>query len=126
MYAAADAVVFPVIWEEPWGLVPLEAMGIGRPVAATGRGGSAEYLEDGENALLFPAGDAPALAAAVERLAADAGLRARLRERGAETAARHTERRFNEAVERFPPRRSRDRSAVGERPLPRGWRAGRL
>ena len=29
------------IWEEPWGLVPLEAMAIGRPVVATGRGGSA-------------------------------------------------------------------------------------
>jgi glycogen synthase len=99
-YAAADAVVFPVIWEEPWGLVPLEAMGIGTPVVATGRGGSAEYLRDGENALLFRAEDAGALAAAVERLAADGDLRARLREHGLETAARHTEQRFNEAVER--------------------------
>src|SRR5205814_9840153 len=31
-YAEADAVVFPVIWDEPWGLVPLEAMALGRPV----------------------------------------------------------------------------------------------
>lgn len=29
-YAYADAVVFPVEWAEPFGLVPLEAMGIGR------------------------------------------------------------------------------------------------
>jgi glycogen synthase len=100
LYAAADAVVFPVVWEEPWGLVPLEAMGVGRPVVATGRGGSAEYLADGENALLFPAGDAAALAATVERLAGDPALRDRLRARGRDTAARHPERHFNEAVER--------------------------
>ena len=43
-YDACDAVVFPVVWEEPWGLVPLEAMARGRPVVATGRGGSGEYL----------------------------------------------------------------------------------
>jgi glycosyltransferase involved in cell wall biosynthesis len=98
-YADADAVVFPVRWDEPWGLVPLEAMGRARPVAATGRGGSAEYLRDGENCLLFEAGDAEALAAALHRLAADSGLRARLREGGFRTARLHTEPVFNAAVE---------------------------
>ena len=97
-YAEADAVVFPVRWEEPWGLVPLEAMGRGRPVVATGRGGSGEYLRDGVNCLLFEAGDAAALAAAAERLARDAELRRRLRDAGSETAAQHTEGRFNEQV----------------------------
>jgi glycogen synthase len=101
VYAAADAVLFPVVWEEPWGLVPLEAMGVGRPVVATGRGGSGEYLEDGENCLLFRAGDAEELARAVRRVAADAPLRARLRAAGRETAARHTEAAFNQAVEGF-------------------------
>ena len=51
-------VVFPVRWEEPWGLVPIEAMARGRPVVATGRGGSGEYLRDGENCVLFEADDA--------------------------------------------------------------------
>jgi glycosyltransferase involved in cell wall biosynthesis len=97
-YADADAVVFPVRWEEPWGLVPLEAMARGRPVVATGRGGSGEYLRDGQNALLFAAGDAAALAAAVTRLARDPELRARLRAGGLETAPLHTEDRLNEAV----------------------------
>jgi glycosyltransferase involved in cell wall biosynthesis len=99
-YAACDAVVFPVIWEEPWGLVPLEAMARGRPVAATGRGGSGEYLRDGENCVLFEAGDARALAAAVGRLAGDAGLRERLRAGGLQTASQHTEAHLNDAVER--------------------------
>src|SRR4051812_2581343 len=40
-YAAANAVLFPVTWPEPFGLVPLEAMAVGRPVIATGTGGSA-------------------------------------------------------------------------------------
>ena len=97
-YAGADAVVFPVRWEEPWGLVPLEAMARGRPVVATGRGGSGEYLRDGENALLFEAGDAEALARVVTRLAGSADLRARLREVGLGTARLHTEDHFNEAV----------------------------
>jgi glycogen synthase len=98
-YARADATVFPVRWEEPWGLVPLESMAKGRPVVATGRGGSAEYLRDGENCLLFEAGDAEALAAAVRRLADDPALRMRLREGGLETAPAHTEEVLNEAVE---------------------------
>jgi glycogen synthase len=98
-YERADAVVFPVIWEEPWGLVPLEAMARGRPVVATGRGGSAEYLRDGENCLLFQAGDASALAGAARDLARDTELRLRLRAAGIETAARHTEPAFNDRVE---------------------------
>jgi glycosyltransferase involved in cell wall biosynthesis len=99
LYADADAVVFPVTWEEPWGLVPLEAMAVGRPVVATGRGGSAEYLADGVNSLLFAAGDAAALAAAVRRLAGDPALRAQLIAGGHETAPRHTDAVFNAAAE---------------------------
>jgi glycosyltransferase involved in cell wall biosynthesis len=99
-YAAADAVVFPVAWDEPWGLVPLEAMAMGRPVIATGAGGSGEYLRDGENCLLFEQRDAGALAAAIERLAADPELRARLRAGGLETVGRFSEASFNEAIER--------------------------
>ena len=98
-YGEADAVVFPVVWDEPWGLVPLEAMARGRPVVATGRGGSGEYLRDGENCLLFAAEDATALAAALTRLADDPLLRARLREGGLQTAPRHTQPIYNAAVE---------------------------
>ena len=97
-YADADVVVFPVIWEEPWGLVPLEAMGRGRLVVATGRGGSGEYLRDRENALLFEAGDGEALARVVRRLGDDEPLRRRLRTGGLETAVRHTEVEFNSRV----------------------------
>jgi glycogen(starch) synthase len=99
LYATADAVVFPVVGDEPWGLVPIEAMAHGVPVVATGRGGSAEYLRDGDNALLHPPADAPALAGALRRLANDPVLRERLRAGGAEAAPRHTAGGFNRGLE---------------------------
>lgn len=99
IYSQADAVVFPVQWEEPWGLVPLEAMAVGTPVVASGRGGSREFLRDGDNCLVYrPAEDPAALAAAVRRLADDGRLRAKLRTAGFATAAMHDERGFVEAV----------------------------
>ncbi len=96
--AAADALLFPVTWEEPWGLVPLEAMAVGRPVVATGTGGSAEYLRGGENCLLVAPGDAGALRVAVERLRDEPALRARLVAGGRTTAARFTQRAWVDAV----------------------------
>jgi glycosyltransferase involved in cell wall biosynthesis len=97
-YARADVLVFPVRWDEPWGLVPLEAMAVGTPVVATATGGSAEYLRDGENCLIFERDRSTALAAAARRLADDAGLRARLRDGGTATAARYGEESYNQAV----------------------------
>jgi glycogen synthase len=101
VYAASDAVLFPVRWEEPWGLVPLEAMATGTPVIATARGGSGEYLDNGENCLVFdPDVDGShALASAVMRLANDANLRARLREGGLATVGRFSDHDFDVAVE---------------------------
>ena len=98
VYDAHDATVFPVTWHEPWGLVPLEAMARGRPVAATARGGSAEYLRDGENCVLFEPGDAGSLASALRRVAGDGELRDRLGKQGLATASEHTEARFHAAV----------------------------
>jgi len=96
--AAADALLFAVQWEEPWGLVPLEAMAAGTAVVATGTGGSGEYLSDGDNCLIYaPRDDPAALAAAVARLR-DMQLRAKLRAGGLETAGRFSERGFNEGV----------------------------
>jgi glycogen(starch) synthase len=99
LYGSADALLFPVRWDEPWGLVPLEAMACGVPVIATGTGGSAEYLVDESNCLLVPRDDATALARAVRRLADDPALRARLRQQGLVTARRFPEQRCNAIFE---------------------------
>ena len=99
LVASMDALLFPVRWAEPWGLVPLEAMAAGTPVVASGRGGSGEYLRDGENCLLFDPDAGPeALAAAVARLAEDERLRERLVDGGRATAAALDPRGFETAV----------------------------
>jgi glycosyltransferase involved in cell wall biosynthesis len=85
-YAAADVCVFPSEWDEPFGLVPLEAMACGTPVIASGTGGSAEFLHDGGNCLRFTPGDGTSLADAIRRLADSPDLRARLVAGGAVTA----------------------------------------
>lgn len=100
VYAAADVVVFPVRWPEPWGLVPLEAMSTGRPVVASGRGGSGEYLHDGDNCLIFDPDAGPgALADAIRRLGDDSDLRERVRAGGARMWQTFPEDAFDEAVE---------------------------
>jgi glycosyltransferase involved in cell wall biosynthesis len=85
-YWAADLVLFPSEWEEPFGLVPLEAMACGTPVAGTGVGGSGAFLLDGVNCVRFTAGDPAGLAGAVQRVADDPGLRATLVTNGLRTA----------------------------------------
>ena len=99
VYRAADVLLFPPTWDEPFGLVPLEAMACGTPVVATGTGGSADFLVDGDNCLLVPPGDPAALAAAVQRLAEDPGLRRRLVAGGLATAAEHDVDRYAERLE---------------------------
>lgn len=85
-YRQADVVLFASIWEEPFGLVPLEAMACGTPVVATATGGAAEYLVDGANCLVCPAGDATKMADLVNRLASDPAIRARIVAGGKATA----------------------------------------
>jgi len=101
VYAEADVTLFAVRWEEPFGLVPLESMAMGTPVVASGRGGSGEYLRDGENCLLTDPDRGPeVVAGAITRLAEDTELRARLATQGPATAAGFREESFDLAVER--------------------------
>ena len=52
---------------EPFGIVVIEAMALGKPVVAGNAAGPTEIITDGVNGLLSPYGDAPALARAVLR-----------------------------------------------------------
>ena len=90
MYADGDVLVLPSIptrtFREPWGLVVNEAMNRGLAVIASDAVGAAAggLVRDGRNGLIVHAGDGRALAVAIERLAADADLRARMGASGAE------------------------------------------
>ncbi len=86
VFAAADASILSSSWENfPHSVV--ESLAVGTPVIATRAGGVAEVVEDGGNGLLVPIGDVDALAAAVRRYFADAGLRERLRGHAADSVA---------------------------------------
>lgn len=81
-YRSHDVLVFPSTWEEPYAVVPLEAMSMGLAVIATRTGGTPEAVSDGDTGLLVPAGDPRALAEAIVRLAADPGFSRALAARG--------------------------------------------
>ena len=76
-YERAAVVVCPSR-REGYGVVAREAMAHGRPVVASAVGGLLDAVEHERTGLLVPPGDAAALRAAIERLLADARLRARL------------------------------------------------
>ena len=60
--------LFPIDWEEPFGLVMTEAMACGTPVIATPRGAVPEVVVDGETGFIVPVeGYAEAAADALRR-----------------------------------------------------------
>jgi glycosyltransferase involved in cell wall biosynthesis len=75
-YAAADVFAFPPIWDEGFGLPPVEAMAAGVPVVASRAGAGADTVVDGETGFLVDKGDAAGLTAALDRLLGDRALRA--------------------------------------------------
>jgi glycosyltransferase involved in cell wall biosynthesis len=70
---------------EPFGIVVVEAMSLGKPVVATKPGGPEEIIEHGKNGLLVPFGDVTAMSTAIltylskVEFAAEVGLAAKLR-----------------------------------------------
>jgi len=74
VFADMDVLVVPSVWYENTPFVVLEAFMAGVPVVASDLGGLSEVIRDGENGLLFRAGDAASLRAAIERLASDRAL----------------------------------------------------
>jgi glycosyltransferase involved in cell wall biosynthesis len=85
LLAQFDVLVVPSRWPEPLARVIQEGMASGAVVVATAVGGTVEIVDDGVNGLLFPPGDAPALAECLARLHGDPALRARLARAGRQT-----------------------------------------
>ncbi|MDO8947210.1 MAG: glycosyltransferase family 4 protein [Desulfocapsaceae bacterium] len=75
LIANSAFVVVPSEWYENCSMVVLEAMAMGKPIIGSRIGGIPEQIEDGKTGFLFEMGNTTELAAKMEILAGDAGLR---------------------------------------------------
>jgi len=86
--AACDVFTLPS-FEEPFGLVFLEAMAMERPVVAIDNGGTPEVVEHGTSGLLSPPWDVPKLAENIKTLVNDPELRRRFGRHGRQRVLEH-------------------------------------
>jgi len=90
----ARALLFPSFWQEPFGILGVEALACGTPVIVADTGGTREWSAAG--CIRVPRGDVAAMAEAVTRLAGDPELARNLGESGRELIRQ----RFGPAVVR--------------------------
>ncbi len=84
-WEACDLFFFPIRWQEPFGLVGLEALAHGVPVIAFDRGGVREWLRDTVNGYALSPGDAGRAAEILSALQRDPEQLARLGKNALET-----------------------------------------
>jgi len=72
---AMDVFIHASIRPEPWGLVVLEAMAMGKAIIASNDGGPVEMIVDGESGFLVEPGNPEHLAAKLNILLGDPSLR---------------------------------------------------
>jgi spore coat protein SA len=81
LFREADIFCSPSIWDEPFGLVNVEAFASGLPVVSTRGGGTSEIFADG-GGILVERGSAEQLASALRQLTEDPKLRSALGQQG--------------------------------------------
>jgi len=77
-----DIIVHASTRAEPFGMVLIEGMAMGKPVVATRAGGPLDIVVDGETGTLVPVGDVAAMGNAIITLLKDSGLRDRMGRQG--------------------------------------------
>lgn len=88
-YDRADILLVPSLWQEPFGLVVLEAMARGLPVIASKTGGLVEIVTHEVNGLLVEPGNERELVLAIRELLLDVEKRTRLGQAGRATVEEH-------------------------------------
>jgi spore coat protein SA len=81
LFRSADIFCSPAVWDEPFGLVNVEALATGLPVVTTGSGGASEIFSSG-GGIVVERGSAVHLASALRRLAEDPEFRMDLGRQG--------------------------------------------
>ncbi|KAA0578004.1 glycosyltransferase [Azospirillum sp. B21] len=99
LFARCNVLVFPSVFQEPFGISQVEAMAAGLTVVGSGTGGSGEVLRDGVDGLLFPAEDHEALADRLRSLVADRAAWQRLALSGRDRARDFTVARSVDRIE---------------------------
>jgi glycosyltransferase involved in cell wall biosynthesis len=89
LYRRSEVVVVPSLWEEPFGLVALEAAACGIPVVASRIGGLTSIVLDGETGFLFPPGNSLELANCLQNLLANPEEQSRMGEAARQRALTH-------------------------------------
>jgi glycosyltransferase involved in cell wall biosynthesis len=84
IYKSSDICVIPSVWEEPFGIVALEAMAAGKPVIASRVGGLKDIVVDGETGYLVKGGDVKGLTDRLDKLISNEGLRNDMGRKGME------------------------------------------
>ncbi len=84
-YRRADVYVAPSVWDEPLGLVILEAMASGTPVIVTRKGGITSIVKDEYNGFIVRARNSQEIADKVNLLLEDEKLRLRMAQKARKT-----------------------------------------
>lgn len=121
VYNYCDVVIYPTIGEEPFGLVPVEAMACARPTVVTRSGGLVESVVDGETGFIIEKENAEALADRIATLLGDRELAERMGRAGRKRAvtvfsrermAQETAALYEKARQRHERRAGRELAAV--------------
>ena len=111
----AIALLFPIDWEEPFGLVMIEAMACGTPVVAWRRASVPEVVDNGETGFVVDSLEEAVSATALARRIDRAGCRAAFERRfTAERMARDYVRIYTELVGSWPAAAAADAQPEGE------------
>jgi glycosyltransferase involved in cell wall biosynthesis len=98
LFVGSKLLVLPSLWDEPFGIVGVEALGAGLPVVASDAGGVSSWLDDGKTGTLVPRGDPAALAQAIEMLLREDDVRLRYSAAAPSTLERYTMERHLELL----------------------------
>lgn len=67
-YGKAKALIFPLRWHEPFGMVIIESMACGTPVIAFGRGAAPEVIKDGKTGFVVKPDDMDGMIKAIQKI----------------------------------------------------------
>lgn len=90
LFKRADICVVPSLWEEPFGIVAVEAMAAGVPVIASEVGGLKQIIRHGETGYLIPPGDCDGFFYAANLLIENSDMRQEMGEKGQSLAKEYS------------------------------------